>query len=359
VGTLVGVKRAAVLLALLAVSCGSAGAQERTQKLGLRPFLRGLDSPLYLTYAPGGAKNTVYVVEQVGRIRTVVNGRLRAKPFLDIRNKVVSGGEQGLLGLAFHPNYRRNHKFYVNYTDRNGDTRVVEYLSTTHRARQLLFVDQPYANHNGGNLQFGPDGWLYVGMGDGGSGGDPQNRAQNLSDRLGKLLRINVNTKKPIVQIVGYGLRNPWRFSFDSNGDLYIGDVGQGDWEEIDYTPRDSPGLENYGWNVYEGTHQFENKAPNSAGHLVMPVAEYSHSQGCSVTGGYVYRGSAIASLRGRYIYGDFCSGRIWTLRIADGKATDISQESINVGNLSSFGRDAAGELYATSLSGTVYKITG
>jgi glucose/arabinose dehydrogenase len=351
-------KRAAVLLALLAVSCGSAGAQERTQKLGLTPFLRGLSSPLYLTYAPGGATNTVYVVEQVGRIRVAVNGKLRAKPFLDIRSKVLSGGEQGLLGLAFHPKYRTNKKFYVDYTDKNGDGRLVEYKGTR-LVRQLMYFDDPYPNHNGGQLAFGPDGWLYLGMGDGGSGGDPQNRAQNLSSQFGKLWRINVNTKKPVLQIAGYGLRNPWRFSFDTNGDLYIGDVGQNEWEEIDYTPRNSPGLENYGWNVYEGTHQFENKAPNSAGHLVMPVAEYSHSQGCSVTGGYVYRGKAIASLSGRYIYGDFCSGRIWTLRIADGKATELRQESINVGNLSSFGRDATGELYATSLSGTVYKITG
>ena len=189
----------------------------------------------------------------------------------------------------------------MDYTDTNGDTRVVEYKSNGNVAlkamRQLLFVKQPYANHNGGQLQFGPDGWLYVGMGDGGSGGDPQNRAQNLKERLGKLLRINVNSKKPIVQIAGYGLRNPWRFSFDKpTGDLYIGDVGQNAWEEVDYTPKNSPGLENYGWSVYEATHVYSpGEKPNSAGHLVMPVAEYSHDLGCSITGGYVYRGSQIA----------------------------------------------------------------
>jgi glucose/arabinose dehydrogenase len=349
------VKRGLLLVALLAASCGSAGARDGARTLSLRPYLTGLDSPLYATSAPG-QKNALYVVEQTGRIRVAVNGKLRAKPFLDIRSKVRSGGEQGLLSVAFHPNYRRNHKFYVDYTDVNGDTRVIEYLSTTHRSRQLLFVDQPYPNHNGGQLQFGPDGWLYVGMGDGGSGGDPENRAQNLNERLGKLLRINVNTKKPVVQIAAYGLRNPWRFSFDK-GDLYLGDVGQSAWEEIDYTPRNSSGLENYGWDVYEGTHQFENKQPSGDGKLVMPVAEYPHSQGCSVTGGYVYHGKRLSGYAGRYFYGDFCSGRVWTLKISGGKATEVRQESINVKNLSSFGLDAAGELYAVSLDGVVYSV--
>jgi glucose/arabinose dehydrogenase len=191
-------------------------------------------------------------------------------------------------------------------------------------------------------------------MGDGGSGGDPENRAQNLGERLGKLLRINVATKA--VQIAGYGMRNPWRFSFD-RGDLYIADVGQNEWEEIDYTPRNSPGLENYGWDVFEGTHQFESKQPNSAGKLVMPVAEYPHSQGCSVTGGYVYRGKRISGYAGRYFYGDYCSGTVWTLTIQDGKAVGVRREGFRIPNLSSWGLDAAGELYATSLDGTVYAI--
>jgi glucose/arabinose dehydrogenase len=345
---------AAVVAAVLVVACASAATEQA--QLRLRPLFRGLSSPLYVTTAPG-QPNTLYIVEQVGRIRVAVRGKLRAKPFLDVRSKVSCCGEQGLLGLAFHPKYRTNKKYYVNYTDRSGDTRVVEYRGTR-ALRQLLFVDQPYSNHNGGNIAFGPDGWLYVGMGDGGAAGDPQNHAQNLSSRLGKLLRINVNAKRPAVQIVGYGLRNPWRFSFD-RGDLYIGDVGQGEWEEVDYTPRNSPGLENYGWDVYEGTHRFESKDPSGSGRLVMPVAEYSHSDGCSITGGYVYRGRAIASLQGRYIYGDYCSGTIWTLRIADGKATEVRREAISVDSLSSFGLDAAGELYATSLGGSVYKITG
>jgi glucose/arabinose dehydrogenase len=358
VRTLAGI----VVVAAVAVSCASAGTA-RTQ-LGLKPVASGLSSPVYVASIPG-QPSKLYVVEQVGRIRVLVNGKLSAKPFLDIRSKVRVGSEQGLLSVAFHPNYKSNHKFYVNYTDTNGDTRVVEYKSNgvvaLRALRQILFVKQPYANHNGGGLQFGPDGWLYVGMGDGGSGGDPQNRAQNLKSRLGKLLKINVNSKKVNVQIAGYGLRNPWRFSFDKpTGDLYIGDVGQNQWEEIDYTPKSSPGLENYGWRVYEGTHGYApGETPNATGHLVMPVAEYSHGSGCSVTGGYVYRGTKIASLQGRYMYGDYCSGKIWTLVIQDGKAADVRTESITVKSLSSFGVDTSGELYATSLDGTVYAITG
>ena len=351
-----------VIAAAIAVSCASAGTA-RTQ-LGLRPVATGLSSPLYVASVPS-QPTKLYVVEQTGTIRVLVNGKPRATPFLDIRNKISSGGERGLLSVAFHPNYKTNHKFYVDYTDTNGDTRVIEYKSDGNVAlralRQLLFVKQPYSNHNGGQLQFGPDGWLYVGMGDGGSGGDPENRAQNLKSHLGKLLKINVNSKKLNVQIAGYGLRNPWRFSFDKpTGDLYIGDVGQGEYEEVDYTPRSSPGLENYGWRVYEATHVFSpGEKPNTAGHLVMPVAEYSHGSGCSVSGGYVYRGSQVASLQGRYVYGDFCSGKIWSLVIQNGKAADVRTESINVPNLSSFGLDARGELYAVSLSGTVYAVTG
>jgi len=347
---------------VIATSCASAGTAHTS--LGLRPVLTGLDSPLYVAAAPG-QKNALYVVEQIGDIKVAVNGKLRARRFLDIRSQVTAGGEQGLLSVAFHPKYAKNHKFYVDYTDTNGDTRVVEYRSVGYvavkRLRQLLFVKQPYANHNGGQLQFGPDGRLYVGMGDGGSGGDPQNNAQNLSSRLGKLLSIDVNARKPAVQIAGYGLRNPWRFMFDKpTGDLYIADVGQNAWEEVDYTPRVSPGLENYGWRVYEGTSRYTpGQEPNSIGHLVMPVTTYSHSDGCSITGGYVYHGSAVPALQGRYIYGDYCSGKVWTLQIENGKAVGVRQEAINVKSLSSFGLDATGELYAVSLAGTVYRVTG
>jgi glucose/arabinose dehydrogenase len=298
-------------------------------------------------------------------IRVIVSGRLRAAPFLDIRSQVTSGGEQGLLSVAFHPNFAKNHRFYVDYTDRNGDTRVVEYRTnkagTTgvrSTARELLFVRQPYANHNGGQLAFGPDGLLYIGMGDGGSGGDPENRSQNLSQRLGKLLKMNATARGAQPQIDGYGLRNPWRFSFDrANGDLYIGDVGQGEWEEIDYVARRDTGIKNFGWNVYEGDARYSDNPLNPAGTLTPPVRVYSHSLGCSVTGGFVYRGRAVPSARGRYFYGDYCSGRIWSLKIVNGRATDVRQESQRLPDLSSFGEDVRGELYAVTLNGRLYRL--
>jgi glucose/arabinose dehydrogenase len=340
-----------VAAALVAVSCASA-AGERSQ-LRLRTFISGLDSPLYATIAPG-EPNNLYVVEQPGRILVATNGKLRKKPFLDIREIVRSGGEQGLLSVAFHPKYEKNHRFYVDYTDAIGDTRVAEYRSNGRtaaaRVRQLLYVKQPYPNHNGGQLQFGPDGLLYVGMGDGGSAGDPQNHAQDLSSRLGKLLTIDVDSKRPVVDVAGFGLRNLWRFSFDSAGNLYIGDVGQDSWEEVDYTPRKSPGIENYGWNVYEGKHTFEAKEPNSAGHLVSPVTEYSHDLGCSITGGYVWKG--------RYYYGDFCTGRVWSLKIAGVKATGVRSEAIRVPSLASWAVDGHGSLLAVSLSGKIYRVS-
>jgi glucose/arabinose dehydrogenase len=248
------VKRALFALAVgaAAVSAIVVSADGREERLAysFAPVIRGLDSPVHVA-APRSEPNNLYIVEQRGRIRVRVGGTLRARPFLDIRRLVQCCGEQGLLSVAFHPAYARNRRFYVNYTDRSGDTRVVEYRSrglnrSPVRARQLLFVDQPYANHNGGQVAFGPDGYLYVGMGDGGSGGDPENRAQNMRQQLGKLLRINVNVARPRALIAALGLRNPWRFSFDRRtGDLYIGDVGQNAWEEIDFTPRRSPRLEN------------------------------------------------------------------------------------------------------------------
>jgi glucose/arabinose dehydrogenase len=356
----------AAVLALVSTGLvvSPSGAQPERKSLRLVRVVAGLSNPLHAT-APKNEKNRLYVVEQVGRIRVIVNGRLRAEPFLDIRNIVRSGGEQGLLSVAFHPNYARNHRFYVDYTDRNGDTRVVEYRSNGSRARlgtrrQLLFVDQPYPNHNGGQLAFGPDGYLYVGMGDGGSGGDPENRAQNLRSLLGKLLKVNVNRRGAGWQIVGYGLRNPWRFSFDrKTGDLYIGDVGQGAWEEIDYTRRRSRGLENYGWDVFEGNARYENKPLNSAGHYVAPIVTLPISDYTAITGGFVYRGSQMPSARGRYFYGEFGTGRIWSLKVVGGKATDERLEPLHVDSLASFGEDASGELYAVSLGGTVYRLAG
>jgi glucose/arabinose dehydrogenase len=249
-------------------------------------------------------------------------------------------------------------KLYVQYTARDGSTRLVEYRtngSTASAPRQIFASGDPYENHNGGMLAFGRNGRLYFTMGDGGAAGDPENRAQNMRSLFGKLLSINVATKG--VQIEALGLRNAWRFSFDrANWDLYIGDVGQGAIEEIDWTPARSPGLENYGWDVYEGRSSYEDKRIGP-GKLVRPVAQYTHSQGCSVTGGYVYRGSN-AALRGRYIYGDYCSGNIWSFKLAGGKATGLRRERFDVESVTSFGQDNNGELYAVSHGGTIYRLT-
>jgi glucose/arabinose dehydrogenase len=329
--------------------------------MAFEEVLDGLDSPLGIA-STASEPDRLYIVEQSGLVRVVEHGRLLDQPFLDVRDQVVSGGEQGLLSLVFDPDYGSSRLLYVNYTDTNGDTRVVEYETTDEgpvRRRELLFVDQPYANHNGGQLAFGPDGRLYVGMGDGGAGGDPENRAQNLDEKLGKLLSLDADpdVREKDWTIEGYGLRNPWRFSFDRvTGDLWIGDVGQGAWEEIDHTPNDSSGLENYGWDVYEGTHGFEDKDPNPAGQLVMPVYEYSHHDGCSVTGGYVYRGEAVPGAAGRYFFGDYCSGAISSLVLENGKALGV-RNFAHIDELSAFGEDAAGELYAVSLEGGLYEL--
>jgi glucose/arabinose dehydrogenase len=351
-----------MLAPFLAALALAVPASPQQSQLSLQPFASGLGA-LTGVSSTRAEPRRLYAVEQVGRIRYLVNGRV-AGVFLDIRERITSGGEQGLLSVAFHPNYARNHRFYVNYTDRNGNTRVVEFRSRNGRgvkstARQLLFVRQPYANHNGGELQFDRNGLLYVGMGDGGSAGDPGNRAQNPSQQLGKLLRINPLRRGARWQIVGLGLRNPWRFSFDrANGDLYIGDVGQGEWEEIDYRPRSAIGrLANYGWKAFEGRARYTN-TPLGPGQLVAPVYVYSHADGsCSVTGGYVYRGRAVSSAVGRYFFGDYCSGIVWSLRMQNGSATDVRRESFNVGNLTSFGEDVAGELYFATGNGRIYKL--
>jgi glucose/arabinose dehydrogenase len=361
-----GVLAAAIAAAVPGAACG-AQHTGRAPKVHLKLIASGLDSPVYVT----GLKSEpgkLYVVEQPGVIRVLANGHLRAQPFLDIHTLVKSGGEQGLLSIAFDPGYKTNHRFYVDYTDLNGDTNVVRYRSSggvavPSSAHRLLFVQQPYDNHNGGQLQFGPDGYLYVGMGDGGSGGDPGNRAQNLSVKLGKLLRLNVHKSGARWKVAGYGLRNPWRFSWDSlTRDLYIGDVGQDTWEEVDVrTPREQRVLNNYGWRVWEGRSRYSpGQAVNPRGKLVFPIVTYKHVNGnCSTTGGYVYRGKAIASLRGRYVYGDYCSGNIWSLRAVGARLKSGPRlEPLHVAGLSSFGVDASGNLYAVSLNGELYRLT-
>jgi glucose/arabinose dehydrogenase len=344
-------------VALATVSGPAFGAQGAFRKVA---FAQGFDSPVLLTYAPGEPRS-VYVVEQPGRVIRLRAGRRTV--FLDIRDRVEYGGEQGLLGLAFDPGYATNRRFYVAYTSKTGRNTVARFRSGGAKAlastrKLLLAVRDPYGNHNGGNLAFGPDGLLYTSIGDGGSGGDPEDRAQNMQSQFGKLLTLDVSRPSAGWSIAGLGLRNPWRFSFDrATGDLYIADVGQSEVEEVDFTPRDSPGLENYGWNLYEGSRRFEegNQGP---GELVFPVAEYSHSRGCSITGGFVYRGSARPAERGRYIYGDYCSGMVWSFRMSEGAATGLRVEPFRVDSLSSFGENAAGELFAVSQSGTIYRVT-
>jgi glucose/arabinose dehydrogenase len=358
----------AVLVGALAaagvVFVSSSNGEPQQLQLRLQPIASGLDAPLALA-TPRNESNRLYVAEQAGRVRVIVNGRLRPAPFLDIRNLVTSGGEQGLLGLAFHPNYARNRRFYVQYTDNGGDTRVVEYRTNRQRVlpgtrRQLFFADDPYGNHNAGQLAFGPDGGLYFSMGDGGSGGDPENRAQNRSSLFGKLIRIDVD-RPSRRKIVAMGLRNPFRFSFDrATGDLYLGDVGQSAWEEIDYLPRARlDGLTNFGWDVYEGRATFEQKGLGG-GRLVQPIVVLPNPPHASVIGGYVYRGRALPALRGRYFYGDFYAGRIYSLRVRGGRATNVRTEPFTVNGLAGFGEDPRGELYVVGLSeGRVYKLVG
>jgi glucose/arabinose dehydrogenase len=344
---------------------------------------RNLSKPVFITHS-GDNNGRLFIVEKTGRIRVIRQGTLRGTPFLNLSAKVSTGSEQGLLGLAFHPDYGNNGRFYVDYTDVNGDTVIAEYHRSTDAniadptGRVLLKIDQPYSNHNGGMLAFGPDGYLYIGMGDGGSSGDPQNRAQNVNSRLGKILRIDVTDPagaqqytippdNPYVGINGYdeiwsiGLRNPWRFSFDSRtGDLWIGDVGQDRYEEIDRSTAESGGGRrlNYGWPSLEGTSCFKPMSGCNKTGKTPPMAVYSHSLGCSVTGGYVYRGLAYRGLVGGYLFGDFCSGRIWALR-AHGPASQspvlMADTSISI---SSFGEGPDGRIYVTDLaSGDIWAI--
>jgi glucose/arabinose dehydrogenase len=354
---------AAVLAALVCAFVASASARTSLRLARLAHF----QSPVHAAVAPG-EPGKLYVVEQAGVIRVLSGGKIRATPFLDIRSQVLSGGEQGLLSVAFDPKYQQNHRFYVDYTDKSGDTHVVQYRSngTTairSSARQLLFVKDFASNHNGGQLQFGPDGLLYWGNGDGGGGGDPRQNGQSLARPFAKIERLNVNASgAPRWKLVAYGLRNPWRFSFDrANGDLYIGDVGQNSWEEIDYLKSGPSAVANFGWNRFEGNHTYDTSTSLlSTGSYHAPVAEYSHDQGCSVTGGYVYRGKKIPSAAGRYFYGDYCSGLVWSFKLTSGKATGLRREAVRLPGISSFAEDAAGELYLMSIdSGWLYRLTG
>jgi glucose/arabinose dehydrogenase len=350
-------------------------------ELQLIPVASGFDRPTYLTHAGDGSGRN-FVVEQTGRILILKDGALNPTPFLDIVSIVGSeANEQGLLSLAFHPDYPNNGFFFVNYTDKQGDTVIARYqvsadpdIADPNSAKVLLTIDQPYRNHNGGQVVFGPDGYLYIGMGDGGSANDPENRAQNLGELLGKILRIDIDQGEPYgvpetnpfvnnsqarPEIWSWGWRNPWRVSFDpANGDMYIADVGQNQYEEVHMEPAGSPGGQNYGWRLMEGSHCHNPSQcdPRALG-LVLPVAEYDHGLGCSVTGGYVYRGSQFPALDGIYFYGDYCSGIIWGLRLEANGSWSQAELRRSDARISSFGQDEAGEVYLVGHQGGIFQL--
>jgi len=379
----------------LAESAGAQGVEgqptpaiEQAPAIELTPIVTGgLRDPLYVTHA-GDGSGRLFVVEQPGRIRIVENGRLLEVPFLDISRQVRSGGERGLLGLAFHPAYSKNGRYVINYTRVPDAATVVAEFRVSENPnvslideKVLLVVPQPYPNHKGGMVEFGPDGLLYIALGDGGSGGDPENRGQNRHELLGKILRIDADRGAPYAippdnpfatgggraEIFAYGLRNPWRFSFDrKTGELWAADVGQDDWEEIDVVRRGG----NYGWRIMEGNHCFSPPTGCVTNGLVPPVAEYRNQRPrCSVTGGYVYRGSRIPSLLGTYVYGDYCSGEIFgLLNVTGGLSSVLGMAGVSTTprvllsthlKISSFGQDQDGELYVVGHEGTVHRIIG
>jgi len=339
-------------------------------KIELVPVAKGLSRPVALVVAPGDARRRWFVVEQhVGRVRIIENGKTLPKPFLTVTG-ISDGNEQGLLGLAFHPKFATNGKLYVNYTDdKDGDTHIVEYTVSKDpdvvdpaSRREVITIPQPYSNHNGGNLVFGPDGKLYTGMGDGGDAGDPHRNGQNPTALLGKILRFDVDAAKSVPEQVHLGSRNPWRFSFDAKtGDLYIGDVGQNLWENV-FAVAAGSGKQNFGWNVLEGNHCFGKEGCKKDG-FTLPIADYSHEEGCSVTGGFVYRGKALPMLDGRYFYADYCTGLLRSLVWKNGATREhwdwkdaIDRDGI-LAQVSSFGVDADGELYIVELTGKIYRL--
>ncbi len=343
--------------------------------------VNGLSNPVDLTHA-GDGSGRLFILEQEGVVRVIRDQTLQSEPFLDIRDRVGSGGnEQGLLGIAFHPKFQENGYFYINYTDKSGDTVIARYnapagenadhpVADPASERILLWVDQPRSNHNGGQVLFGPDGYLWIGLGDGGGGGDPERNGQNPNSLLGKLLRIDVDGGDPyaipgdnpyaagggLPEIWAIGLRNPWRFTFDRvTGGLYIADVGQQEWEEVNYLSAGSPSAPvNFGWNVREGAHPYS-ESMGAVG-LIDPVFEYGHAEGCSITGGMVYRGKALPQYAGVYLFGDYCSGTIWGLVQQDANwvAKVLFQTNYQI---ASFGEDPDGEIYLLDLNGGVYRL--
>jgi glucose/arabinose dehydrogenase len=366
-------------------SCGSAAGPNLPTGEGVRlqEIASGLSFPLYLA-APAGDLSRLFIVEKTGGIRIVKDGTLLSDPFLDISGQVSGSMEQGLLGLAFPPDYASTGRFVVHYTDTAGNTRLSVFrvsanpdIADGSSEQVILTADQPAPNHNGGQVAFGPDGFLYLGLGDGGGSNDPQGRGQDLSELLGSILRVDVQSgtsytvpaDNPFVgqqpatrpEVWSYGLRNPWRFSFDrANGDLYIADVGENDFEEIDVALAATGAGKgvNYGWSIMEGDRCLGGGQCEQTG-LTLPTFQYNHREGCSVIGGYVYRGSALPALQGLYFFGDFCQGWVHSFRFSSGTATELTNWPTlrTASTLTSFGEDAAGELYVLESSGRVSKI--
>jgi glucose/arabinose dehydrogenase len=364
------VAAAAVLLGLAAVAIGAGGdprggiepraaATEsgHAHHFDLQRVATGFNRPTWVGSAPGDP-DALWVLEQPGRLILLQGGRRQTR--LDMTGRVLLGSERGLLGIAFHPDFAANHRLFLHWSDKRGDTRVGEFRDGRY-VRELLHVHQPEQNHNGGGLAFGPDGRLYLGLGDGGGAFDPDENAQNPRSRLGKLLSVNVDAARPAWRVELSGLRNPWRFAFDpALGEVWIGDVGQDDVEEVDRVllEPDAP-PKNLGWDAFEGTRRTKGKdfALDRTGELLWPVATYSHRVGCSVIGGYVYRGTAIAALQGRYLFGDFCAGALWSLvGTPAGGADDVRRERAQVQQLTHIGPDADGEPVFASAAGAVFR---
>ncbi|HUJ16269.1 MAG TPA: PQQ-dependent sugar dehydrogenase [Thermoanaerobaculia bacterium] len=361
-------KRGLLLMVLFALSASA-------QQVVLQPIATGLSSPVGLVNA---GDSRMFIVEQTGRIVIYDGTHVLATPFLDVTSLISCCDERGLLGLAFDPHYASNGRLFIDYTDRNGSVTIARYnvssdsnVADSSSANVLLSIDHTaFSNHNGGQLQFGPDGDLYIGVGDGGGGGDPLRTAPDPTKLLGKILRIDVSGSSYAIppdnpfgnEVWAYGLRNPWRFSFDrSSGDLIIGDVGQDKWEEVDFQPAGTPGGRNYGWHCYEATHPYNPGDPLCQGAtFTMPVLEYSHDGGaCAIIGGYRYHGAKNPRLHDLYFYGDYCTGAIFAARqMSDGTWSSQQVTSIpDQNSLSSFGQDASGELYAVDLNGAIYRI--
>ncbi|MEZ5974210.1 MAG: PQQ-dependent sugar dehydrogenase [Planctomycetota bacterium] len=384
-------RKTLVSLMALGALAGGLMAPATAQNLKTTRVVAGLTGSLYVC-APNGDTDRLFVVRQSGQIRVLTNVHgtpvLETTPFLTVTG-LVSGGEQGLLGMAFHPDYANNGRFFVNYTGAGGATKVVEYqvsasdpnVADPTPVQTLLTIAQPFSNHNGGCIQFGPDGYLYIGTGDGGSGGDPGDRAQSPLQLLGKMLRLDVDAPAPFIpptnpfvgvstgadEVWSTGLRNPWRWSFDRlTGDLWIGDVGQNAWEEINFVPASSPGGENYGWRCMEGNNCYtaSSGCTCNATNLIDPVQAYSHGVGFCVTGGYVYRGNSIPSLNGTYFYADYGTNKIWSLRYDGTTVTEFTDRTLelrpavgSITQIASFGEDGVGELYIVELGGEVWRI--